>query len=152
VPSSSTTASSGSSTNVGAIAGGVVGGIAVLGAILCGAIFLCLRRRKAKQASIDPYTGSTGASGGGGIPTAGPFTEPSDMHQQLFGEQRWGQPQTQQQYADPNAPLHTGPTEFYKPVDPNNPQAGLEAHSETKQVQTAPVEMAADNRPVYEAP
>lgn len=40
---------SGKKTNVGAIAGGVVGGVVVLAALGAGLIFLCLRSRKKKQ-------------------------------------------------------------------------------------------------------
>jgi hypothetical protein len=71
VPSSSTPTasqapSSGSSTNVGAIAGGVVGGVVVLVAI-CVLAFCCLRSRRRKRSSqsegnyapaIDPNTRS----------------------------------------------------------------------------------------------
>lgn len=62
-------------TNVGAIAGGVVGGVAILGLAAAGAIFLILRRRKNKVASgtVGPPPGHASMIGSGPAPGVAEF-------------------------------------------------------------------------------
>jgi hypothetical protein len=86
VLSSSSSASSGTSTspgsttepakstNVGPIVGGVVGGLAVIGATACGVIFLLLRRRKRKN---DLAAAASGTPGEAGPPTVYPQYNPN---------------------------------------------------------------------------
>ncbi|EWC46415.1 hypothetical protein DRE_04358 [Drechslerella stenobrocha 248] len=85
--------SSGSSTNVGAIAGGVVGGVAVLGAI--GAFFFFRQRKSAKQAKAPPTDAETGPVVGeldGSKGISGTYKSPAG------GDS--GHPQGQQVYAE----------------------------------------------------
>lgn len=76
-----------SSTAVGAIAGGVVGGVAAL-ALIGAAVWWCLRRKKQQQASVDPIAVSELAAStdrpGEKYTYVAPQEVGSPMHQELY--------------------------------------------------------------------
>ncbi|KAL2212701.1 hypothetical protein CC79DRAFT_440283 [Sarocladium strictum] len=93
----------GSSTNVGAIAGGAVGGVAVLALIGVG-VFFCLRRRKSKASSL-PASTTAHMSQYGPVPTgpSGPASPGSTvMYPSGVPQNFQGYPPQQQQPYDPN--------------------------------------------------
>lgn len=102
-------------TNVGAIAGGIVGGLSVVGALIFGVVFLILRNRRKK-----PDTASAAAAGHG-MPTVHDYKPPPPRSQQQ-----------QQQYPVPEQhPLmQPGNTaSFYQPaaLPPKHEYANVQA-------------------------
>jgi hypothetical protein len=102
----SNTAAPSSKTNVGAIAGGVVGGIAILGATIFGIVFLCMRKRRARAAETDTAIAQNGAAANQyqQPPMAGQYQQPpvgGQYQQPPVGGQYMQQQDPRQSYYQP---------------------------------------------------
>jgi hypothetical protein len=108
------TAAPSSKTNVGAIAGGVVGGIAILGATIFGIVFLCMRKRRARAAENDAATAQNAAAANQyqQPPMAGQYQQPpvGGQYQQppMGGQYMQQQDPRQSYYQSPQDPSKQG--------------------------------------------
>jgi hypothetical protein len=70
---SPTPASSGSKSNTGAIVGGVIGGLAVIGAFVLGIVYLLMRRKRTNDANAAGYYGGEPKPG---VSSQGGYAQP----------------------------------------------------------------------------
>ncbi|KAF2754728.1 hypothetical protein EJ05DRAFT_479157 [Pseudovirgaria hyperparasitica] len=107
----------GSSTNVGAIAGGVVGGVAGLAIIVAGIVFLLMRRKKKSKAAA-AAAAPAAAGGYQPPPMSGPQGPQSSVPQGTYPQGAYPQQNYGQQTAyDPSAQQATAG--YYQPQDPS---------------------------------
>ncbi|KAI9836908.1 MAG: hypothetical protein M1838_004956 [Thelocarpon superellum] len=109
----------GSSVPVGAIAGGVVGGLLLIGGIIAVALFLCLRSRRAAR------RGRAGPGGPAVGPQAGTQYAPGQAPGGYYPVQQQAPPMQQQ---GPPQPPPPGPSQGpMSPMSPMTPMAGAGA-------------------------
>jgi hypothetical protein len=161
-----------SSTNVGAIVGGVVGALAVIGATAFGVIFLLMRKRKNKNNPDAPTTATDGAA-----PTTGqpPYNAPDGGAAAGYYGQPDNKPGMQQAspYSqspanlygaaaqpkyDANAPYNdnrvsTLSEATHAPVPPYHPSAHIMYNQAPLEMDgSSAVQHNAQGQPIYEAP
>jgi hypothetical protein len=168
-----------SSTNVGAIVGGVVGGLAVLGAIAFGVVFLCLRKRKSKKNAEAP--GIQNAGGYPQNPNQGPMGQqgygvPAGAAAGYYGQQEnkpgiselpsptpspgMGAGYLQPGQKDPNTPYHDNRVSAYSESGSPVPPYQQQYQQQMPPIQQAPMELdgtsshnaGVHGQSIYEAP